>query len=552
MCLNSKITITMKIRLLALLPLIAFAVSCYNEIEPDDPQPSEETGFDFTIPAPEAIPYQFAGASEDYPYIPDGRHQIAPIIASIGSYIAQQAWTAAKNSATSYAKSKATSFIRELLGMDTPSESEQIQIKLDQIISSLDEINDKLDNMYEDMLKIQKQVDEAQINILATQVQALNSKTNLMYFQNLETYSLILEALKQENSDEAIIGIINDWAKTIVNGTEARLNALTYVEDIIDPLSYFTYHERKINILQVYDLTVFDAYPWEYLGYTDRESFRAKVATEAALSLAFAYLYYANENATTMVETCLRGMEKLCDFMNMNTIHYDYDHTRCQIRGAYVLINTSAVWNRTDTGKTLEMMLENIKSKKTWYENEWLFSSFNIAKPSNSSDAITAAREAQLTTEELEAIINYYKKSTPDESLLSIFRKAGIVFPEDFKNDTEIYIGTQKTQTCLWLTNTTSSHSYYSEFSNVYDAGHPVSEAVNKVAYNFYQGVYSFNYPDDWYSATVNVPGFSGKYRHYRRWFLDTQATSYEGPGEHFFFFRTGGMTRYADFNETD
>lgn len=532
-------------------PLLVCAVvfSACSKDFPEEPDRPTIT-FEYEIPEPEVIPYEYAGGQGDYTsYSPDNKARFAPILANAGLYIAEQALGVATKKALEYPFEQATKFFKGLFGLDTTTESERVNMKLDEIISSLSEINSKLDAMYDRMIQIQQQIDEAQINILATQVQALNAKTSVMSYHNLETYDKIARALDGPDADAAIAEIINEWAHTNVNGTEARFNALSYVDEMVNPLTYFTYHERKLNMLQVYDLTVFDAYPWEYLGYGDRELFREKIATEGVLSLSFAYIFYDLQENTTMCQTCLKALEKFRDFVQINQVQYDMTHTRCQIRGAYLLFDSSSVWDRTaGSGMDFNMRLQRIMSGTTWYPNEWLFGSFNYSAPSNSSDTITASRNTQLTDSELQAIINYYKKVSPETSLFKILQNSGLIFPSSFKDNTEIYIGTNTTETCMWLTSTNSSHSYYTEFSNVYDAGHAISAMSGKVAYVYYQGVYSFAYPNDYYSATVNVPGYSGKYRHYRRWALDTQATSYIGPGEHFFFFKKDSVQRYAGF----
>ncbi|MCQ2174631.1 MAG: hypothetical protein MJY61_05805 [Bacteroidales bacterium] len=529
-----------------LIPAVIFS-ACTKDYPGDE---RLAPGFGYEIPAPDALPYEYVGGQGDNTsYNPEVPVQLAPALMYAGSYIAEQALAVATKKALEYPVDQAFKFFKGLFGLDPTSESERVNMKLDEIISSLSEINAKLDAMYDKMIQIQQQIDEAQINILATQVQALNSKTSVMSYHNLETYDKIVKVLDAPDADARIAEIINEWAHTNVNGTEARFNALSYVDEMVNPLTYFTYHERKLNMLQVYDLTVFDAYPWEYQGYEDRELFREKVATEGVLSLSFAYIFYDLQGNTTMSQTCLKALEKFRDFMQVNQVQYDFTHARCQIRGAYLLIDLSAVWDKTScSGKNFNMMLLNQMNGTTWYPNEWMFGLFNLEAPSNSSDAITAARNTQLTDAELQALINYYRKVSPGVSLFKSLQGTGIVFPNSYGDNTEIYIGTRNTETCMWITSTSSSHSYYTEFSNVYDAGHAVSSMNKKVAYVFYQGVYSFSYPNDYYSAAVNVPGYSGSYRHYRRWFLDTQATSYAGPGNHFFFFKTGTVQRYAGF----
>lgn len=531
---------------------------CQEKVEPDPVRDPDELTFDFTLPIPDSIPYQYAGTTPDAKlYKPsDGHLHSVTLMAAAGLFLAEQAKTAALTYFRNQATIKVTGFIKSLFGM-APDESQTVNIKLDNIIRSLDEINNKLDVMYNSMIEIQKQIDESAIITLSAQVQELNAKTNLMYYHNLETYGLIMNALEAEDAEERIAGIINEWGHTLINGTEARLNALAYVQNIIDPLSYFTYHESKLNLIQIYDLTVFDAYPWEIMGYNDREEFRTKVSLEASLSLSFAFLYYTMNGLSAMSETCLNAMEKFYDFMHLNEVFYDHDNTRCQIRGAYLLFDRNAVFDKTDTWETTDMWIANVMHQYnkgyeiSWYENEWLFSEFNMTTPSNSSEAITAARNTQLSTSEIEAIMNYYKKVSPNSSLFSILKNAQLQFPDSYKNDTEIYIGSNKTNTCLWITNNSDYHSYYSEFSDIYDAGHPISEMKSKVGYVFYQGTYSFRYPNDYYSARVNVPDFSGSYRHYRRWMFSTQASSYKGPGAHFFLFKKGSVSRYADFNST-
>ena len=523
-------------------------VACSQKgLEPEEDVPSVD--FSFKISEPETLPYEYLGADAGHTVTEQVKaYKSGTILAALGSLLVNQAETAVLYELRSYATGKVKDFFKGLFGLDSPTFEETTNVKLDQIISSLGEINQKLDVLYNNMIEIQKQVDETEINLLSTQVQDLMSKTNTMYYHNLECYDSLMKLIDAEASDDEFTKVIDTWAHTVINGSEARFNALSYVQNLIDPLMYFTYHERKINMIQVYDLSVFDAYPWEYLGYDDREAFRAKIAAEAVLSLSFAYIYYDANGMNNMRENCVQAICKLKEFVGANEVEYNMNESCCQIRGAYVKFPSGCVWNRSSTGVSFVMSMQNLRYGTTWYENEWLFGSFDLQNPSNTSDKITEARASQLSVAEIESIVNYYKKTSPDKSLMSVFTEAGLVFPSSFEKDSEIYLGSNETQTCLWITDNSNYHEYYSEFSNVYDIGHAVSECCKKIAYVHYKGTYSFKYPNDYYNAAVNVPGYSGNYRHYRRWILDTQATSFDGPGDGFVLFKSGAVTRYTDF----
>lgn len=162
----------------------------------------------------------------------------------------------------------------------------------------------------------------------------LNKRSQYIYEikrHNSECYIRLSNAKDDDTRRE----IITEWALAPVGGCQGYEQGMNYISFLTE-----TVVEQK-DLINMYDLYVYNTTPWENLGYDIREALRESDIALAAESLFLTQLYqrYRTNIDEVSREALLKmNQQVFTDFYNYAKAHpvvYHDDYAICQIPGAH-------------------------------------------------------------------------------------------------------------------------------------------------------------------------------------------------------------------------
>lgn len=263
--------------------------------------------------------------------------------------------------------------------------------KLDEVMSTMNEINNKLDEL-------------TRLYLNTTYETYINQRKN-KYVNPINNYSNdYYEMLEDcDGSEEEITRIVTAWATT--DGVEGNSPVVHY-QNFIDFLMGTGVTGK--NMYQVYDLYVFNTYPFEHAGYPMREALRATDLVVIARNAYMAMLYdmvrtdFTDKHKVEALEKIEAKVKEYMAFAKANEVVRNDDKVICQIEGAHFIMD-----------KRLKLIPY---STRPWFPDGAYFdSSFDKAVPKliygDESLSTNEVKNNCLKVQEVEAIWNYYKKS---------------------------------------------------------------------------------------------------------------------------------------------
>lgn len=268
--------------------------------------------------------------------------------------------------------------------------------KLDEVMSTVNEINKKLDEL-------------TKLYLNTTYESYINQRKN-NYINPINNYSNDYYEMLEEcdGSEEEITRIVTAWATT--DDVEGNSPVVHY-QNFIDFLMGTAVTGK--NMYQVYDLYVFNTYPFEHAGYPMREALRATDLAVIARNAYMAMLYdmvrtdFTDKHKVEALEKIEAKVKEYMAFAKANEVVRNDDKVICQIEGAHFIMD-----------KRMKLIPY---STRPWYpDGSYFDSSFDKAVPKliygDESLSTNEVKNNCLKVEEAEAISNYYKKSTFGQS----------------------------------------------------------------------------------------------------------------------------------------
>lgn len=289
-----------------------------------------------------------------------------------------------------------------------------------------DETSKKLDEILAGVDNLNKHLAEL-INLVhnTTYEHYLNERTNsyLNPMRNLSKEYILRVVEAWINGDDPA-PIVMEWANRTVGGNPAYIEARNFIDYLTG-----TVVERK-NLYQVYDLYVFNTYPWENLGYSFRENLRAADICVIAQSILLTKLYYIYSDFSESTKKSLSDELTACfddfkKFVEANAVERHDDQAICQIKDAHFIMPVALVnrdfknhpWFPDKTPWDFE------NSESAW----WLVNGdtkYNCAELYRSC----------ISEDELNALTSYYKDS-PYTSILDVLtQEANCTLPYSDSN----------------------------------------------------------------------------------------------------------------------
>lgn len=455
----------MKIHLFAtaaiLLSLCA-ATSCYNE-GPENPKPIH-----FDVDPDSWDIAEYGG----YPAVGSdtSMFKVIPFIRPVYG-ITDFTWTGIGLSIlkegigmlTDYTKIQARTALGDFVkGLIFGKSENPTMLKLDEIIGKLDDIQKQLDNLQNTMDEVQKKIDEQAFNDFRRDLDVV---LNLEYAYRTHTRRYYFQ-LEKATTDDEIRKILTEWATSNVSGNQACEQGFNFIKQFIGFKR--TYLAHDLTVFGLYDLVAFDNYAWENEGYESRETFRGTTAADLLLGMTMSYMYFCMNNEDEMADTCVDALEKALSYFEANPL-VKSKRAVCQIDGAYLSFDRENCWYER---KGAEF------SSKIWLNSDKsLFNPFTDHL--GTDDEIAAYKASQMTANEYNILLSYYKNKYPEMALIEVLeQEQGIKIPDQLKPKYEI-LGEEYG---LKMASVSSSNKFLLQDSNVvmWDGGYYFSSYSKK------------------------------------------------------------------------
>lgn len=289
--------------------------------------------------------------------------------------------------------------------------------KLDEIIDKIDDIQKQLDVLQATMDEVQKKIDEQAFNDFRRDLDIVLN-LEYAYRTHARRYYFMLE---KATTDEEIRSILKEWATSSVSGNQACEQGFNFIQQFVGFKR--KYLSSDLTVFGLYDLVAFDNYAWENEGYESRDTFRATTAADILLGMTMSYMFFCMNNEDQMADTCVAAIEKALTYFEANPL-IKSDRAVCQIAGAYLTFDRENCWSEH---KAYEF------GSKIWLNSDK--SVFNpFTDHLGSDDEIAAYKASQLTQNEYNIILSYYKGKYSNITLLEALEKEqGIKIPDEFR-----------------------------------------------------------------------------------------------------------------------
>lgn len=444
-------------------------------------------------------------------------------------------------------------------------ESEEVKL-LNRVIDKLDKMDTKIDKISEIAESTYDIVVETELNTLISAFTGVNQHLSNLSDINDYYFELLENTVAAGGDEESLKKVLNEWAHSSVNGSEAFLAVQSLAREIVQ--FNYKYNGSNFNYCMVFDLITYDNCPWEEVGYNIREMYRASASTVLAKSLYLSAAFYKMSNTTKSLDNlldCARTLEsyfKACNVVRHNNLAI------CQIKGAHFSVDRNALVKKSGFGwdTSLEIRERAITPKQAVAAEGLL-----LTPPSASE--VDAYLASQLTNAEVKAIMSYYQAIHPyDYTLIDCFAEGGMVISDEFVSEytmipgtdevqslSEIYFGTAETNITIYCENDPDKHTsegWHFGVLNSFQAGIPVGSCRGHMklwtfdipVYPAWVPIPVIDDPDHPARSTIGLPVYdfhkaSDGFYYYDKWYL-REEPPYSYPGT-YIMLKKGSLSRY-------
>lgn len=391
----------------------------------------------------------------------------------------------------------------ELFGPEPTSEE---VVLLNTVLENIHQLDAKLDLIIQNTEKIYKRLDEMELNTLLDKF--TTARHHLESVRDLNDFTFAM--LYSTSDPKEQYDIIDDWAKTLVNGNSAYLEVNNILREIKD-YSY-AYNGVNVNFCAAIDLFVFSSVAWEASGYNYREAFRAQICTEITRASILLYSYYSMKfknttYAKTSMDNIVKNLELLDKFIEESAVVRNPNYAVLQLPGHHVKWRVDALCKRAKSVKECCDQNNYANAYLTsmgylWaacYRDGTVYSQVHYQwddeREDNDHIASPAFAKQQFTEEEIKAIVNYYMPAYPDITLLDAIQDGGIVINDDLLDAGNAWLATSDTEIKMYTMSTENNRTTWVFLANYWPLKEKLSpEPVSQEPRSDYNIVYTDNY----------------------------------------------------------
>ena len=251
------------------------------------------------------------------------------------------------------------------------------------------------------------------------------NERNKSYIAPLKNYSYeyFLRLQNCDGSEEAIKDIVTKWASGYVEGNPAYIQFQNFVDFLTGSIV-----EQK-TLYQIYDLYVFNTFPWEEQGYAFREGIRSGDLAVISQNALLATMYYTvadgYDDATRdkLIDHVQDFLDQYKSFSDAYPVVRHDGYAICQIKDAHVIMKKEIV--------------HRDYYKKPWFPNgtEWdneHNESAWVVGYGDTSYNCGQTYDMCLSPKEIKAMVKYYEGQPSITCFDDILvKEAGLEFPSD-------------------------------------------------------------------------------------------------------------------------